>query len=119
MGPCQLQEPETEICSSMLDALNECIQACYSHFFYELPPANWNSCVIGLCYMSIQYVQSCSPSIVPFCDKHCIESVFSEVIGTHVKASFSKSEVVYICIVLSAVLFSLKSVPLLPFPWVV
>ncbi len=60
-----------------------------------------------------------SPSIVLFCDKHCIESVFSEVIGTHVKASFSKSEVVYICIVLSAVLFSLKSVPLLPFPWVV
>jgi hypothetical protein len=52
------KEPETEICSSMLDALNECIQACYSHFLYEIPPANWNSCVIGLCYISIQYVQS-------------------------------------------------------------
>lgn len=59
-----------------------------------------------------------SPSIVLGYDKHCIESVFSEVIGTHVKTIFSKSEVVYICIVLLAVLFSLKSAPLLPFPWV-
>ena len=24
------QEPDTEICGSMLDALNECLQVCYS-----------------------------------------------------------------------------------------
>jgi hypothetical protein len=67
-------------------------------------------------FMLHEYTVLHSPSIVLVCDKHCIESVFSEVIGTHVKVSFSKSEVVYIYIVLSAVLFSLNSVPLLPFP---
>lgn len=31
-GP-YLQEPETEICSNMLDSLNECIQVCTLHCY--------------------------------------------------------------------------------------
>ena len=27
-----LQEPETEICASMLDAINECVQVCINYF---------------------------------------------------------------------------------------
>ena len=58
---CVFQEPEVEICASMLDALNECIQVCDIHL------SGWNI-VTAVLLLEINYYSKGHniQSFVPF-----------------------------------------------------